>query len=175
MRMGTDKSMINYHGQPQREHLFELLKNFCNEVYLSCKKDVSVPASLNPLPDEYDIESPLNGVLTAFKNDHNVAWLVIAVDMPLVDAETIEFLIKNRDHGKIATCFKDSDDEKPEPLFTIWEPQAYPLLLDFYNQKKISPRSFLQQHDILLLDVPDKKVLTNINSQEELKKFRPMN
>jgi molybdopterin-guanine dinucleotide biosynthesis protein A len=171
-RMGLDKAMINYHGQPQREYLFDLLKNFCDEVYLSCKNNDNTPASLNPLSDQYEIESPLNGILTAFKKDPNAVWLAIAVDMPLVDSETIKYLIKNRDSNKVATCFKDSDDEKPEPLFTIWEPHAFPLLLDFYNNGKISPRSFLQGHEILLLDVPDKKILTNINSPEDLNKFR---
>jgi molybdenum cofactor guanylyltransferase len=171
-RMGQDKGTINYHGQPQREHLFELLKNFCDEVYLSCKNADHIPDFLNPLSDQYEIESPLNGILSAFKKDSDAAWLGIAVDMPLVDAETIKFLIGSRGANKVATCFRDSDNKKPEPLFTIWEPRAYPLLLDFYNQGKISPRDFLQGQEILLLDVPDKKVLININSPEELNQFR---
>jgi molybdopterin-guanine dinucleotide biosynthesis protein A len=174
-RMGLDKATINYHGQPQREYLFDLLKNFCEEVHLSCKNNDDTPAFLNPLSDQYEIESPLNGILTAFKKDPSAAWLAIAVDMPFIDLDTIKFLIQNRDPSKVATCFKDSDDEKPEPLFTIWEPHAYPLLLDFYNHGKISPRSFLQQYEILLLDVPDKNVLTNINSPQELNRFREGN
>lgn len=174
-RMGRDKSTISYHGKPQREYLFELMKKFCFDVHLSCKSEAGIPPHLNPLPDQFDIESPLNGILTAFKKDPTSSWLCIAVDMPLIDSVTIEYLFRNRDANKVATCFKDSEGELPEPLFTIWEPKAHKLLEIFYKQGKISPRFFLQRHDILLLDIPDKKILTNINSATDLKKFNMEN
>ena len=103
------------------------------------------PAHLNPLPDQFDFESPLNGILTAFAHDSIAAWLTVPVDMPLIDVEIIAYLLKKRDTNKVATCFFDSDGKNPEPLITIWEPRAYPLLLSFQKSGKISPRDFLKQ------------------------------
>jgi hypothetical protein len=39
----------------------------------------NIPAELNPLPDAYEIEGPLNGILSAFKLDAAAPWLVIAL------------------------------------------------------------------------------------------------
>lgn len=170
-RMGRDKSLLTIHAQPQRLHLFNLLKGFCAEVYLSCKDAGDVPPELHPIADQFQIDSPLNGILSAFTNNPEAAWLTVAVDMPLVDASAIEALIKHRDPGKIATCFRDSDGHKPEPLLTLWEPRGFPLLLSFHEQGNISPRKFLMENDIKLLTAPDRKVLVNVNSEEELRKL----
>ena len=77
-----------------------------------------------------------------------------------------------RDPAKVATCFYDSEGKDPEPLIAIWEPKAYPLMINFYKAGKISPRDFLKMEDICILQIPDRNALVNINSPEELKKFR---
>lgn len=171
-RMGRDKSLLVIHRQPQREHLFNLLKGFCMEVYLSCKDESGIPSALNPLADYFQIDSPLNGILSAFRHDPRSAWLAVAVDMPLVDAATIQLLVEQRDAGRVASCFTDSGGQKPEPLLTLWEPRAFPLLRGFHDDGRISPREFLLENDIQLLTAPDKRVLANVNSEEELKRLR---
>jgi molybdopterin-guanine dinucleotide biosynthesis protein A len=169
--MGYDKSLIEYHAVSQREYLFGLLANFCDHVHTSCKKSEPIPSHLNPLMDKFKLESPLNGILTALSTGKNVAWLSVPIDMPHIDQVVLEYLVANRDQTKVATCFFDSDGEKPEPLLTIWEAQAYPLLLDFYNNGKKSPREFLMQQNTNVIEAPSKKYLVNINDPEDLKKF----
>lgn len=170
-RMGHDKSLIVYHQKPQREYLFDLLRKFSTNVYTSCKRNDDIPPHLNPLPDQFELDSPLNGIMSAFKNNATVAWLCIAVDMPLIDEKTIQHLVDNRSTKHLATCFFDSDGTNPEPLFTIWEPAAAPLLINFFKTGKKSPRDFLRQSEIKLIKTTNANVLTNVNSSEELKKF----
>jgi molybdopterin-guanine dinucleotide biosynthesis protein A len=170
-RMGRDKSLMAFHGKPQREHLFDLLSTFCIEVHLSCKNCHDVPKHLNPLPDQYNVDSPINGVLSAFSLDPFCAWLAVAVDMPFIDAATLQYLLDRRDPEKVATCFLDSDGKKPEPLLTLWEPKAFPFLQSYYDQGKISPRDFLIMHEIQLITAPNRNVFTNINSPDDLKQF----
>jgi molybdopterin-guanine dinucleotide biosynthesis protein A len=172
LRMGHDKSLIEYHNVSQREYLFNMLRNFCANVFTSCKITQTVPVRFNPLPDKYDFDSPLNGVLTAFAHDAIAAWLTIPIDMPLIDVEIVSYLVSKRDTSKVATCFYDSDGKNPEPLITIWEPRAYPLLLTFQKEGKISPRDFLKQHDTHIIEIPDRNALANINSPEDLERFK---
>ncbi|WP_276369278.1 molybdenum cofactor guanylyltransferase [Chryseolinea sp. H1M3-3] len=172
LRMGQDKSLIEYHNVSQREYLFAVLKNFCAAVFTSCKITQTVPARFNPLPDKFDFESPLNGILTAFAHDSIAAWLTVPVDMPLIDVEVISYLISRRDTSKVATCFYDSDGKNPEPLIAIWEPRAHSLLSNFYKEGKISPRDFLKQYNTHIIQIPDRNALANINSPEELEKFK---
>lgn len=171
-RMGYDKSVIDYHGKPQREYLYDLLGKFCKKVFVSCRKDQHVPLHLNPLYDQFNIESPLNGILTALTADHSSAWLVVATDMPMIDAKVVEYLLKQRDPSKTATCFLDSDRANPEPLLSIWEPHAFAPLEDYYKNGRISPRDFLKQSPIRLLSPLSRKMHLNINSEEELRSFR---
>ena len=171
LRMGADKSIIHFHGKPQREFVFEMLSEVCDEVYLSCKRSAGVPQNLNPLPDRFAFKSPLNGIITAFEHRPNTAWLSIPVDMPNIDRNIISFLLKNRNTAKVATCFYDSDRQFPEPLFTVWEAKAFPLLKTFLAKDKIQPRNFLMTHDVEILKSPDPGMHLNINSQDELERF----
>jgi len=172
LRMGQDKSLIEYYDKSQREYLFAMLKNFCANVFTSCKETQTIPPHLDPLPDLYDFESPLIGIMTAFSHDSIAAWLTVPVDMPLIDVEIVSHLLKKRDASRVATCFFDSEGKKPEPLVAIWEPHAYPLLQKFHAAGKISPRDFLSKHDAHIIPIPDRNALANINSPEELENFK---
>jgi len=170
-RMGHDKALIAYHGKPQREYLFELLEPFCHQVFTSCKSSDNIPQVLNPLPDQYDFKSPLNGILTAFALAGDRAWLTVPVDMPMIDEDVITYILHHRNPEKTATCFYDSEGKLPEPLFTVWEPQAGKKLLAYYLGGGISPREFLVNEDINLLHAPHPKYLININSPSDLEQI----
>ena len=166
-RMGVDKSLLVYHDKPQREHLSELLKKYCSQVFVSCRKEQQVPPGLNPLFDSFSIAGPLNGILTAFQYE-KTSWLTVAVDMPYVDEAAIEMLIKNRDGTKMATCFFNKDTQQPDPLLTLWERDAHPHLLAFFERGNISPRDFLKTHPIKMIDPPNGKTLLNFNSPQDI-------
>ena len=78
-RMGTDKGLLNYHGKPQREYLFDLAKKYCTEVYFSCRAEQQF--SEQSIIDTYSL-GPMGGILSAFDFNPNTAWLVVACDMP---------------------------------------------------------------------------------------------
>jgi len=175
VRMTRSKAFIDYHGQAQVNYLFQLLSKYSQQVYTSCKPEQNFDSSLNPLPDQFDLDTPLNGILTAFHKHSVHAWLSVPVDMPYIDNDLLAHLISNRNKNKSATCYYDSTGNAPEPLLCIWEPNIYNSLMKFYKDGGHSPRELLKQSDINLLKVPDKKYLTNINSPDELILFRKIN
>lgn len=162
-RMGMDKGLISYHGKPQREYLFESLCRLCSEVFTSCREGQNVPASLHPLTDAMDIQSPLNGILSAFRLYPEKAWLAVAVDLPNVSTAVLEALIAGRDPGRLATCFFNVSAGGPEPLLTIWEPAAYPWLAAQAGTGNISPRSFLRSSDVHVIHGMPDSVFHNVN------------
>jgi molybdopterin-guanine dinucleotide biosynthesis protein A len=172
-RMGSDKSVIDFHGKPQREYVFDLLSEFCDEVHLSCKdKDIkTIPQGLHPLADKFDFKSPLNGIMSAFSQNPHTAWLSVPVDMPNIDRKIISFLLEHRNINKVATCFYDSDGQFPEPLFTVWEATALPLLKAHLAKGQIQPRNFLMTHDVEILKSPDPGMHLNINSRDDLDRY----
>ena len=166
--MGKDKSLLIYHDRPQREYLFHLLSQHCDRVYTSCRRDQVIPESLNPLPDHFEINGPLNGILSAFVSSPETSWLVVAVDMPYVNGSTLQLLAGNRDRTKLATCFYNPALRQPEPLLTLWEDRCYPFLLEFLEQGNMSPRVFLQTHPVNMILPPDEKTLLNFNAPEDV-------
>ena len=51
-------------------------------------------------------------------------WLVLACDLPFLDAETLRHLLRSRVVARAATAYRSSYDGLPEPLCAIWEPRT---------------------------------------------------
>lgn len=171
-RMGTDKAFLRYHDTPQKDHLFILLGQFCSRVFTSIGKHGNPSLYKNPIQDQLELKGPLNGILSAFGQHPEKAWLCVAVDMPFIDHVVLKFLLDHRDPKMLATCFYDSGGKNPEPLIAIWEPGAYGELVQFGSLGNTSPRDFLTNSRVKMLEVPDKLYLKNINTTEEFNLLR---
>lgn len=174
LRMGHDKSTINWFGKEQRYYMADLLKEYCDEVYLSCRAEQQseVAAGYHTLPDTFTELGPFGAILSAFREKPDSAWLVVACDMPLLSAETFEHLINNRNPSAIATAYGSAFDGFPEPLITIWEPKSYPVSLAFLAQGYSCPRKVLINSDIALLKPLNADELTNVNTPEDFEKIK---
>lgn len=173
-RMGYDKGAVNWFGKEQRYHVADMLKPLCNEVFISCRADQKqqINDSYNVLEDTFIGLGPFGAILSAFREQPNKAWLVIACDLPLLETETFKHLIEQRKTSSIATAFNSPDNEFPEPLITIWEPKSYPVLLAFLAQGYSCPRKVLINNDVNLIQAPDITALTNVNTPEDLEKVK---
>jgi molybdopterin-guanine dinucleotide biosynthesis protein A len=173
LRMGQDKATINWHGKEQKYYLADLLKNYCEDVFISCREDQH---ESNPdyryLKDTFIDLGPFGAVLSAFRAQPEVAWLVVACDLPLLGSTTLDHLTANRKVAKIATGYISQHDNFPEPLITIWEPKSYPVLLSFLAQGCSCPRKVLINSDVNLLSAPDPQELTNVNTPEEFEQVK---
>ncbi|MBK0379041.1 NTP transferase domain-containing protein [Mucilaginibacter segetis] len=170
IRMGDDKGTINWHGKQQRYYMADMLKAYCEQVYISCR-DTEQQRDINDqyqtIADTFTGLGPYGAILSAFREKPDNAWLVIACDLPLVDEKIIQHLVTNRNVKHLATAYQSEVTNFPEPLITIWEPKSYPVLLQFLAQGYSCPRKVLINTDINLLSVPDINALVNVNTQEE--------
>ncbi|MFX0558333.1 molybdenum cofactor guanylyltransferase [Maribacter sp. CXY002] len=171
-RMGQDKGLITYHGVPQREYLYRLLESVCDKAFLSIRDDQeNEVANFDVIVDENKFKGPYNGLFSAHKAYPDVAWLVLACDLPLMDKQAVEELIAQRDNTKMATAFADKDNPLPEPLCAIWEPMSFEASSTYLEAGNgTCPRKFLIDNDIKLVFPKRKEVLTNANSQSDYEK-----
>ncbi|MCF6353266.1 MAG: NTP transferase domain-containing protein [Cyclobacteriaceae bacterium] len=167
-RMNKDKSQLEYHHKPQQQYAIDLLSTVCENVFVS-SRDESQSSEINipSISDKFVGLGPYGGILSAFMQEPNVAWLVIAVDLPFLDADTIHNLVECRNSSKLATCFIDPQNEFPEPLISIWEPRAYPRMLDFLSKGYSCPRKVLINSDVEIIAERNVQALTNVNTPEE--------
>ena len=172
-RMGFDKGAVNWYGKEQRYFMADLLQPFCDKVYISRSSDKQEINQAYPvITDTFLNLGPAGAILSAFREQPDCAWLVVACDLPLLNKETLDYLVQNRDTAHIATAFQSPDNEFPEPLITIWEPKSYPVLLSFLAQGYSCPRKVLINGGPKLLKAPDPDALTNVNTPDELEKIK---
>lgn len=169
-RMGRDKAVLAYHGRDQLQVAFELLDEVAGPNFVSVRAD----QTSDPLRARYAqvIDGtlgvgPVAGILAALRTRPAAAWLVLACDLPFLDASTLRALIAGRDPSRVATAFRSAYDGLPEPLCAIWEPQCEPLLADFVAADGRCPRKFLLAHAARIIDLPRSNALDNINSTTE--------
>ena len=174
LRMGYDKSSIEWHGKEQRYYMADLLKQYCDEIFISCRADQQneVDSHYKTLPDTFVDLGPYGAILSAFREKPDAAWLVVACDLPLLDAEILQDLVAHRNPSAVATTFESPFDGLPEPLITIWEPKAYPVLLSFLSQGYTCPRKALRNNDVHIIKTENADALMNVNTQDELEKVK---
>ncbi|WP_077405817.1 NTP transferase domain-containing protein [Cellulophaga omnivescoria] len=171
-RMGTDKGAITYHNIPQRDYLYNLLNQVCDATFYSIRENQKQEFADQErvIVDENKFKGPYNGLLSAYNTNSNVAWLILACDLPLIDLTALQQLIKERDYTKLATAFATNESKLPEPLCAIWEPEALKISKAYLNAGNGScPRKFLINSDIKLVYPEQDTVLLNANSKEEYK------
>ncbi|HTQ26551.1 MAG TPA: NTP transferase domain-containing protein [Puia sp.] len=172
-RMGRDKTGIAWHGVEQVYYAANLLKPFCSEVFISRRQalpsDLEGPYSV--ITDVYTGIGPYGAILSAFALDPDTAWLVLASDLPLIDGNSLAYLVKNRNSSRLATTFRSPHDGLPEPLITIWEPRSRGILLEYLSQGITCPRkALIKSNDAEILLPPDPEALMNVNTPEDLQK-----
>ncbi len=174
VRMGQDKGLMDYHGKPQREHAADLLNAFCEKTFLSCRPDqvATLDSSYPSLPDTFAGLGPFGAILSAFREYPDVAWVVIACDLPLLDKPALQQLVEARRPAQIATAFQSPHDNMPEPLIAIWEPKSYAVLLQFLAQGYSCPRKVLLNAEVHLIEPAQPQALTNVNNRDEVEQIQ---
>jgi len=161
--MGTNKSDLVYFEKSQKEHVKDLLEYNKLKTYYSVQNDAG---NENEIHDTFLNLGPFGGICSAFQKDPNSAWLVLATDLPFVNDALIQLLLQKRNPSKVATAIKGKNKQFVEPLITIYEPKAYPILLQYLAQGYSCPRKMLINSDVEIVEVDD-DFIRNINTPEE--------
>lgn len=169
-RMQKDKAALSYHGRTQLDWAMDLIKPFVAKAFVSVRPDQtqdSVRAKYPQIVDTRENMGPIAGILAAQAAHPNVAWLVLACDLPFLDASTLKHLLWARQADRPATAYRSSHDGLPEPLCAIYEPASREAIAAYVATGKQCPRKFLIQSNAALLEEPNPRALDNVNTPEE--------
>jgi molybdopterin-guanine dinucleotide biosynthesis protein A len=169
-RMQRDKAALTYHGRSQLEWAVSLLHPHAQRVFVSVRPDQTsdpVRARFDQIVDTHENRGPIAGIMAAQAKHPQVAWLVLACDLPFLDNETLTHLITARQPQRLATAFRSSHDGLPEPLCAIYEPASREALIAHVAKGKDCPRKFLINSDVQLIDEPNPHALDNVNTPDE--------
>jgi molybdopterin-guanine dinucleotide biosynthesis protein A len=169
-RMQTDKAALAYRGRAQLVEAMRLVAPLVTRAFVSVRNDqVDEPlrAGFAQIIDRPGSVGPTAGIMAAQEQFPDVAWLVLACDLPFLDAPTLEHLLSARDPARDATAYLSSHDGLPEPLCAIYEPGSRQKLAAYLAQGRQCPRTFLREANAHLIAALDPRALDNINTRAE--------
>lgn len=151
-RMGHDKALLPLSGTQSTTtfltHLTTLLTSTCQEVILVARDTEQAASYTAQLSGEVRIVTdripdigPLMGLYSGLAAIHTAYAFVIAVDMPLLQPELLEYLLTQ--------CIDDTITipiigDKPQVLLAIYPLSILPVIEERLAEGRRDPRSLLQ-------------------------------
>jgi molybdopterin-guanine dinucleotide biosynthesis protein A len=169
-RMGMDKSLMVYHDQPQRYHLYTMLQPLCDRVFISCNKKQApaIPPEYEQITDleEYENIGPMAALLSAFSNYPDNDFLVIACDYPFLTVNDLQHLLDARKPAHPAVSFFNTETQMKEPLLAVYSNACHPELIRHFDRKEYSLRQFLQDMNAEKVKPSSAEILTSVDTPE---------
>lgn len=170
--MKRDKALIEYKGVPHAIHISEILKRYCDEVFLSARSGQWSGTPLENIPvieDREGLSGPIAGILSAMAAHPEANWMVVACDLVHFNEETIKDLLSSYDPEKSGVAFRNSEKPFAEPLCTLYTPKARELFSKAVKENITCPVKVLKNSDVVKLAQTGVVNLANINTVEEYK------
>jgi molybdopterin-guanine dinucleotide biosynthesis protein A len=170
-RMGQDKALLRVDGETQLSRAVQLLTPLVDRVFVSTRtdqRDEPERKKFEQIVDRYEDLGPLAGIMSAIESFPEVAWLVLACDLPHVDEKAIRHLLDKYSPDHPFTAYKSSHDGLPEPLCALYAENCMPIIRTFVDDGIICPRKIMIRSDTYLIEQANPASLDNINTPEDL-------
>jgi molybdopterin-guanine dinucleotide biosynthesis protein A len=93
-RMGRDKALIDYKGQPIIAHVIGTLRTLSDDILIvSNRLDLYGAFSARVVPDYEPPSGPLGGIAVGLQAARNDKSIVVACDMPFLNVTLLRWLI----------------------------------------------------------------------------------
>jgi len=166
-RMGRPKHLIEHRGKSFTRSVADALRPHCDDLVVL--GDVTLPddaTDLATLPDREGARGPIAGIAAALASDPEATWVVVACDMPMVDSNTVGWLLnEHRRAAKAATL--PWVDDRPLPTCAVYGPAIRPAV-EHLAEAGRGPISLGHRDDVHTVTPPHPERLCNVNTPEEL-------
>ena len=121
-RMGRDKALLDFNGQPLISHIAQILAPIFDEtIVVTSNPKIAEAANLPAVADTFPNRGPLAGIHAALSH-YQAPTFVIACDMPHLNADFIRYLIQDFDGAARVPL----SDDGFEPLHAIYAATSRP-------------------------------------------------
>jgi molybdopterin-guanine dinucleotide biosynthesis protein A len=169
-RMGRPKALLKVKGQTLVEKSVRTLLGVAGSAILLGSGEM--PASLETitrLPDVPGVTGPMAGMLAAFRWDPQSAWIISAVDMPLMEKNAWRWLLGQRRPGAWAVLPRLEGGGTVETTGGCYEPMIFDHIESLAEQGKVKLQEIARHPKVLTPRVPEEIANSwkNINEPKE--------
>lgn len=171
-RMGQDKALLEIDGKPLLLHGVERLRPHVREVLVIGDPRKYGRIWPEVVPDEIPGMGPLGGIVTAMNAARFDRLLVMAVDVPGVNAALLERLV--RELPEEADALVPRHDGQLEPLVAGYHRRCLPALMERLMTSQLSMHGALGEINTAYLDINPgeggwpEDLFRNLNSPADL-------
>jgi molybdopterin-guanine dinucleotide biosynthesis protein A len=166
-RIGGDKAIVELEGRPLVLYPIEALHEICDDVAVVAKRDTVLPA-LGGVADVWiepdEPRHPLCGIVHALQLAAGRPVIVLAVDLPLVDVDTLRLLAEVDRGGAPAVVPRAHG--RLQPFCALYTSAALPLLESFGPGEPAT--DVVERLGALVIDPEDDTAFFNVNRPEDL-------
>lgn len=172
-RMGENKARLKYKEQTFFEIVAAACRDFA-EIWVSVDERSKYQDLPYPLvEDELSAYGPLEGVYQLLRHIQTKYVLVLATDMPLIQADLLRALAEQVTGSEdcVALCVNG----KPQPMCSIYSVEVLPVLEQMRASGEHKPRMLYQKVQTKYVNIEDlgfdKALVENVNTKEELSRI----
>ncbi|MFZ1528789.1 MAG: molybdenum cofactor guanylyltransferase [Ferruginibacter sp.] len=172
-RMGSDKSLLAYHGLPQRQFVYDFLGEICTDVHISCNREqlAGMKPGYSFICDDkrYEAIGPMAALLTAIDKFPDNSFLLIGCDYPLFCKDDAKKLLGAT--GNMAAAYYHAETKLYEPLLAIYHPPVFKMVKREFDRGRFSLQKILQAAGAQKILADDSSVITSVDDVDARRKI----
>jgi molybdenum cofactor guanylyltransferase len=173
---GRPKGLIQFRGHTIIDRLVDEARHLarsCALIGRGSEAYAHLPNHIERWPDHPESPGPIAGLLTALERAETSWVWVLACDLPLITAKSLEPLARAWERHPLSRSLEVAlyqDGSRGHPLAALWHRRALPAVKQTLRAER-SLQSLCQSLPHLQLTPADPSVLTNLNHTYDLKRW----
>jgi molybdopterin-guanine dinucleotide biosynthesis protein A len=171
-RMGFDKGMAELNGKPMVGWVIAALQGVCNHIIIISNTANYEQLGYPVYADLYKNTGPLGGIFSGLTYTSTEYNLVVACDMPFINTDIFNLLLKYASNHSIVV---PSVNSRFEPLCAFYHKHTRHKMEELLLQKIWKMQEVIREFtykEIKVEDLlPDPHMFANINTPSELKQI----
>jgi molybdopterin-guanine dinucleotide biosynthesis protein A len=164
--MGRDKALLPFRGGTLVEQICRAVASAAGNVTLVGRPDLGGVPDLC-IPDLYPGEGPLGGILTALRHTHSEWNLIVACDLPNLDAEFLTGLLQFAPACSADVLLPCDPAARPQPLCAVYHRRALVGLEASFLTGVRSVKTALTTLAIERVAIAEIELFQNVNTPED--------
>lgn len=176
-RMGTNKALLPYRGQPLIEHIARVMQKVFERVIIVADEGEAYRFLNLPFyPDIHKDCGPLGGIHAAFHQTSADALFVVSCDLPGLTPKLIEYILNVEAH---ASAVIPTSDERLHPLCGLYRRKMLPQIEQAIRDGALAIHTLLEKVGAVTVPItPElpfytKQLFSNVNSPDDFAAIEP--
>lgn len=172
-RMGRDKALLPFRGVPLAIHVAQIVRQAAGSVTLAGKAGRFEGYGIPFLEDHHEGCGPLGGIHAILESTTAKWSLVVACDMPLLDAGFLRLLLDTAGRQDCHAVLARNRQGLPEPLCAVYRADSLVAVRAALQAGKLKIMDALNPLELVFVEPADPAWLANANTPEDWAQWAP--